>query len=194
MRKLSSEYDNFIDNIFIDGAEVISPYFYKLHFSPNDITTLSLITGLMCVSLFMQQQYVLAGVLYMISYFFDCMDGFYARKYKMTSDIGDLYDHFKDYLIFGILFYLLYQHHKNSQHKYIYLAILIVFILLCGMHFGCQEIYYDKLTATTQIYKMACPVKNKDTVTNALKYTKYFGCGTLTLFFSVFIGLTNYLK
>jgi phosphatidylglycerophosphate synthase len=120
------------------------------------------------------------------------MDGYYARKYNMTSDIGDLYDHFKDYIIFAILFYLLYHQHKNSEYKYVYLVFLIILLILCSSHFSCQEIYYDKPTMTTQIFKM-CPA-NKDNVTNILPYTKYFGCGTLSLFFSIFIASTNYLK
>jgi len=193
MRKIEPKYDNFIENVFIDISDSIDPYFYKLKFSANDITTLSLITGLICISLFMQQQYVLSGIFYMISFFFDCMDGYYARKYKMTSDIGDIYDHFKDYVIFAILFYLLYNHHKNSQYKYMYLLILIILLILCSLHFGCQEIYYNKPTTTTQFYQKMCPA-NKENVTNILPYTKYFGCGTLSLAFSIFIASTNYLK
>ena len=192
MRKLESEYDNFIDNQFIDFADIIDNYFFKLNFSANDITTLSLISGLICISLFMQQYYVLAGIFYMISYFFDCMDGYYARKYNMTSDIGDIYDHFKDITIFIILLYLLYDHHKNSPNKYVYLIFFIIIGILCSIHFSCQELYYDKPTMTTQIFKM-CPA-NKENVTKVLPYTKYFGTGTFSVLFSLFIALTNYLK
>lgn len=39
------------------------------------------------------EKYKIGTILYYIGYFFDCMDGNYARTYKMTSDFGDKYDH-----------------------------------------------------------------------------------------------------
>jgi phosphatidylserine synthase len=193
MRKIESEYDNFLDNLFIDLSDVLDEYFYKLQFSPNDITTVSLIFSLICISLFMQKYYILSAIFYIIAFLFDCMDGHYARKHGMTSDIGDLYDHLKDYIIFGILFYLLYHQHKNSQYKYVYLIIIIFFVVLCMLHYSCQEIYYDKPSVTSKYFKM-CPTQNKENVSNVLRYTKYFGCGTLILVFALFIALTDYLK
>ena len=39
------------------------------------------------------EQFQIGAILYYIGYFFDCMDGNYARTYKMTSNFGDKYDH-----------------------------------------------------------------------------------------------------
>ena len=42
-RKIPREYDNPIDNILVDLSEFLNPYFHRLNFTPNMITTLSLI-------------------------------------------------------------------------------------------------------------------------------------------------------
>jgi hypothetical protein len=47
MRKIERDDENPIDNIIIDSCDIIKPYFYKLGFTPNGITTLSLIFGLL---------------------------------------------------------------------------------------------------------------------------------------------------
>jgi len=193
MRKIEPEYENFIDDKLIDFADTIDPYFYKLNFSPNDITTLSLISGLLCISLFMQEYYIGSAICYFISYFFDCMDGNFARKYNMVTYIGDLYDHIKDYSIIIILSYLLIGKFKNHPNRYIYLIIMIIIGLLACVHFGCQEIYYDNPTITIKWCQSLCPADKKN-VANALKYTRYCGLGTFTLSFCLFIALTPYLS
>ena len=45
-RKLPSKYENPVDLFFITIAEAINPIFYKIGFTANGITTLSLIFGL----------------------------------------------------------------------------------------------------------------------------------------------------
>ena len=41
---------------------------------------------------------------YLISYSFDCIDGHIARKYKMFSKYGDIYDHVSDAFKFALIF------------------------------------------------------------------------------------------
>ena len=43
--------------------------------------------------------YILACIYYFISYFFDVLDGIYAREYNMVSEFGDYYDHIKDIVV-----------------------------------------------------------------------------------------------
>ena len=31
-----------------------------------------------------------------VGYFFDCMDGHFARKYNMVTEFGDMYDYITD--------------------------------------------------------------------------------------------------
>ena len=49
--------------------------------------------------------YIISAILYLTRYIFDCIDGFYARKYNMTTVFGDWYDHISDILINLIYIY-----------------------------------------------------------------------------------------
>ena len=49
MRKIPKNSENPFDDFLISIAEELNPIFYKLHFVPNFITFLALITGLYSV-------------------------------------------------------------------------------------------------------------------------------------------------
>lgn len=141
MRKLDAEYENAIDNALIHLSEYLSPYFYELGMTANIITTLSNIFAIITIILLLNNKYIFAGISLMISYYFDCMDGYFARKYNMTSVFGDLYDHISDIsktiLILGTLYYI-------DSSKFV--TVFIIFILVGSIsliHLGCQENYYE---------------------------------------------------
>ena len=124
MRKLPNCIDNPIDTMLVDIADVIDPYFKAIGMTPNMITTLGLISALISIYKLCSKQYKLAALFFLLSYFFDCMDGNFARKYNMVTDFGDYYDHsvdiFKSVIIYFLLFYNLY---VNDQ-------ILIIILLI----------------------------------------------------------------
>ena len=98
-RKLPPEMEHPIDNLNINIGASLSPYFKNLNFTPNTLTTISLITGLLSVYYYTQQNYIYSAILFYISYMFDCWDGYYARRYQMISKFGDKYDHIKDVVV-----------------------------------------------------------------------------------------------
>jgi phosphatidylglycerophosphate synthase len=190
MRKISSDYDNPLDNLLISLSDYLSPLAYKYKFTPNILTTISLITFFICAIFILNSYYVLAAFMYLVSYFFDSIDGHFARKYKMVSKFGDYYDHISD-LIKGILLvYILYS--INSIKFFIVLPFLAIFLFLSFVHLGCQELYYDKKheSHTLDNATKLCPVKNvndKSSILDSLKYTRYFGPGTITLLVMIII-------
>ncbi len=99
MRKIPKELENPIDNVLIDVAEYLHPLFYALNFTPNGITFLSGICQFSSLVLVSYDYYLTAGCLFFLGYFWDVMDGNYARKYKMTSPLGDKLDHYKDIVV-----------------------------------------------------------------------------------------------
>jgi hypothetical protein len=179
-RKIEKKYENPFDNILIDLCEYCSPFFHKLNFSPNDITTLSLIFGILSIYFLYKNNLVLFIVLYIISYFFDCFDGFYARKYKMVTKFGDIYDHVKDISVgVGIIIVLII---TNKCSTTITVSIIITFIILtilANVNLGCQELIYntsDESPILNNLTKL-CPGDPKETI----KFTRYFGCGTYVI-------------
>lgn len=176
MKKIPDDMDNPIDNILIQFADFLCPFFKRTGHTPNTITTYSLITGVLSVY-FLYVGYPIAfAIFYAMSYFFDCMDGHYARKYKMTSKCGDLYDHIKDISVYIILIYVVYLKYK----KVIVIGDIILVLLAifaCCIHIGCQQRYLDKEEDDETLDSLKCLCKNK----GIIYYTRWVGMGTFML-------------
>jgi len=177
MRKLPERYENPIDNILINICEYISPFHKQINMTPNILTTISLILGIMSAIFIYYDYYKTAAILYFLSYFYDCMDGFYARKYNMTTQFGDYYDHASDFFKNIILAAVIY-YKSPTKFKTILLILTIPFILQT-IHIGCQEIYspFEDESKSLAIFKKICPSKNSD----ILLFTRFFGTGTANM-------------
>jgi phosphatidylglycerophosphate synthase len=182
MRKIEKKFENPFDNILIDIGEILAPYFKKLNFTANDITTLSLIFGLLAVHSLCNHQPKLFVLYYSLSYLFDCADGFYARKYKMTSAFGCYYDHIKDISIYLIIVYLVYKHNSNKPNIRNIVIINIIFALFMIYHVHLQELLYD--TNESPFLKMNFNLNyTKTQIKEKLKISRYFGLGSFTVLF-----------
>jgi phosphatidylglycerophosphate synthase len=192
MRKIDSKDENPIDNLNIYVADKISPFFKSLGFSPNGITTLSLLFGMLSIY-FLYKDYNVwwFAIAYYISYFFDCMDGFYARKYSMVTKFGDAYDHIKDVTVtIGVLTVLYFKNRScPSKVLWIVAAVFFLSLFLSMAHLGCQEKIYNKEGESDALLftKNLCPGDPKESI----KFLRYFGCGTFTL---IVIGLVVYIE
>jgi phosphatidylglycerophosphate synthase len=109
MRKITCNCENPLDNILINISDYMCPYAKKYGFTPNILTTVSLIFCGIAALLLLNSFYYLAAFMYLISYYFDCMDGHFARKYKMVTKFGDYYDHFADTIKVILILYILYK-------------------------------------------------------------------------------------
>jgi phosphatidylglycerophosphate synthase len=186
-RKIKSEFENPIDNLFIKISEVISGPLVKIGITPNMITTLSFIFGLIAVYLLYKDHYLLAGCSFVLGYFFDCMDGYVARKYNMISKFGDLYDHVTD-VITNVILLVVFMCKKINIKLKIFLFILIfVFLFFSLTHLGCQEKYYEiiqKKNSTDGIlYNFVKLCKKKEMI----RTTRFFGTGTYTILIFIII-------
>eukprot|EP00386_Alphamonas_edax_P013474 GDKI01041606.1.p1 GENE.GDKI01041606.1~~GDKI01041606.1.p1 ORF type:complete len:209 (-),score=42.67 GDKI01041606.1:26-652(-) len=144
-RKIPSQYENPIDDKLIALAEYLNPFFYRWGFNPNGITFLSLLTGLLSNYLFYEQWWCLAGFFYFVSYFFDCMDGNFARKYNMCTAFGDMFDHVKDFTV-ALLFFPMFLTWTAIPFWYKMYTTLTFGLLMIGsaQFLACQEEIYSK--------------------------------------------------
>jgi phosphatidylglycerophosphate synthase len=181
MRKIPFELENPIDNLIYLLVENTTDQFYKLGFTPNALTTISLIFSVLSIKSITSsnKNYKLSALYFGISYIFDCYDGYLARKYNMISKFGDYYDHFSDIFKIIYLFIVLLKINKNKFQNMLPYYILLGF--LCCIHIGCQEKYYNKKTDTSS-YLTIDICKDKEDAINKMRYTRFFGCGTITLF------------
>lgn len=181
VRKIPSEIENPIDDIIITMADKSDFIYKKINMTPNHITTLSLIFGIFAV----QQLYVgnnaLSVVLFLISYYYDCMDGNYARKYNMETIFGDYYDHFSDWFKYLALFVVMYK--LNPKKAQTVIPIILFFCGLMTIHFGCQEKLYNRHDKQPLMSKQRYLCPNEKFV----NYTKYFGSGTMIMVTAAFM-------
>lgn len=182
MRKIGKDIENPFDNFIYLFVEFLAPYAHKLGLSPNMITTLSVIFSCASIYSLYKHRFIVAIILYIISYFCDCLDGYVARKYNMISKFGDLYDHISDTVSF--LGYLLILFLINSRLFLMFLPIILFFLVGSQIHLAFQELYYGKPSESVTLNLLTSLIVNgknmsKQEIHNIMKYTRYFGLGTL---------------
>ena len=194
-KKIPPELENPIDNISSDLAECLSPYFKKLNFTPNTLTTISMFFGIMTIYYYTQKRYIHSAIFYFIARLFDCFDGYYARKYNMVSKFGSMYDSIKDTVISTIMFFLIYNKYKTLKDWRYFLQFGWLLLIIPGiMHMGCQEKYYDKQEESKILsyYSNFCPKNNKKDIYNIMRITRFVNLPTMTLYL-LFLILYSYI-
>ena len=191
MHKIPANLENPIDNLLYNVVEVVAPTFYSLGFTPNMITTLGNICTIIAIYFFLQQKYKMSAVFFFLSYFFDCLDGYIARSYNMVSEFGDFYDHISDavkFISFMLLFLI-----NNRKLAFKYIPVMILLVLLMGFHLANQEIYYDNPSSskTLQIFNTLTTSTTKEEAAEIMKYSRFFGCGTVILFVTAIIAYSK---
>jgi archaetidylinositol phosphate synthase len=77
---------------FMKYLEPIADIFVRLRITPNQISTLALIAGIVCAYLFFQRQFVLGSLFLLLSAIFDLIDGSVARKTNAHTNFGAVFD------------------------------------------------------------------------------------------------------
>jgi len=154
--------------------------FYNLGFTPNMVTTLSIIFGLFTAYQIMQNRLWLAAICWLISYYLDCVDGKLARKYNMVSKFGDMYDHIGDLLKFIAVLVALFISNKGRPKikQWLYVTIILLLVLLQTIHLGHQESVYNKKDESPYLNIVRLLFVNEENAIKNIKYTRHFGCGT----------------
>jgi phosphatidylglycerophosphate synthase len=185
MRKIPSHLENPIDNIYYYYVEKIADRLYKKKITPNQITTVGNIIGIIGLYLLYKKLYLSSALFYLLRYFFDCLDGYYARTHNLVTIFGDYYDHYSDLIIFISYLWVLF---LNNPKLFVHLLLIIIilFIGLC-IHLYYQECYYAKnqqaptINMIQKFIPSCMKPKNKKDLEEKLKYSRFFGCGTVTL-------------
>lgn len=189
MRKISNHLDNPIDNILISIADFFNPFFYKTGHTPNILTTYSFMFGLLSIYSYYTRDLKLFMVYYSLGYFFDCADGHFARTYNMTTEFGDLYDHFTDISIpFGLFCVIVYKYNTQifGPQQILGTFVILISMFMMSKHLGCQQKLYAKQEQGSESLDMLIPLcKNVDEI----KSTRYFGSGTYNTIVMLVLGL-----
>jgi phosphatidylglycerophosphate synthase len=183
VNKLEDQYDCPLDVGLYKIIETQLPAYKKLMFTPNILTTISILLGLLSAYEIFKGNFAAASVLWLVSYYFDCVDGKFARQYDMVTKFGDYYDHIGDALKYIVLIYALFFRIKKklTNKQWMYIAIIMVLMLLSFIHLGYQEKFYDNKEESG--YLNICKIFTKwdKNPKRTIKLTRHFGCGTFNL-------------
>ena len=195
--KIPFKEDNFLDVLNVKVARKMFPFFRTLNLTPNNLTTISGVLSLVSSLNFVQQKFVSSAILFYISYFFDCVDGNYARTYDMYSKFGDKYDHYKD-AICHIILYIVYFRY-NTLPKKVFITVFlfyVIFFVTMYLHLACIEDYISRKKPeynSEYLQKLYTKLpKNMHATMN--KYIKYLGDGSLMAYTSFIILLNELYK
>ena len=157
--------------------------------TPNKLTGISGIFGLLSIYYVYKFNYISGSLLYSISYIFDCFDGNFARKYNMVTNFGDWFDHIKDNTVVLLLIKVIYDKKDISNNiKIITFIIFIILGILLIIYIDAQEKYYHSknkiLIKSKALEKISFFINNFNHILpeQKLKYLKYFGCGSFNLY------------
>jgi len=182
--KVPSELNNPIDNIFVNIGEYLSPFFKKLNFTPNILTTISFASGLLSSYFYIKNKYLFSGIFILLDVFFDDFDGYYARKYDMVTKFGDWYDHITDLIVFILILFLIFKKYNIiNDWKYYLPYVAIILVITLSIHLGCADKYYDKNESQSlHLLTKICPAKDKKNIYGVMKYLKLGGVGSLAVY------------
>ena len=132
--------------------------------------------------------------MYIISYYFDCVDGYYARRYNMTSVFGSYYDIISDQIVaLSLVLLFIFNKKVNLKFKILTLVLFLIIYFITLLHMSCQEKYTEKnnkkyVSEGLQILKsIKCDNHNN------MLYTRFVGTGMIVVIISIVIMLHKFI-
>lgn len=177
MNKISSAHENPIDRVLLDISGSALPLFHRTGHVPNVLTTYSFAAGLGAVACLWHHRPTAFAVLMSISYFFDVMDGQFARQYNQTSTFGDWYDHITDILVLVLILHVIVVKRGKRLLTWPFAVVAVVALLLLATHVGCQQQWKNPSLGweTLDVFRWMCPEREW------IRWTRFFGPGTLNV-------------
>ena len=141
---------------------------------------------------FINKYYRVAAIIYITSYFGDCLDGHLSRKYNLDTDFGDYFDHASD--ILGMILTLYLVAVSLHEDKKIVIYVVIFFFLISLIQISCQERYLrimgiNKDSKILNITDCLCheSIVDDEDIESTMDVTKLLGVGTLQLFMTILL-------
>lgn len=186
MNKLPAHQECPVDVAILYLTAKPIPTLRSLGVTPNGITALSFISGIVSVYGLTRGNMLIFVVFHILNYSFDCMDGQMARMYNMETAYGDLLDHGTDCVTFLLLCVAVYARYGRRVG-----VLMIMFftssVFLFGIHLSCQQ----KLKQNNKGELL----DNLNLVTSpetAIRYTRLWGGGTHCFFVVAVVLFAEY--
>lgn len=179
IRKVPREYENPIENLLLDLADAINPLFKSLKFTPNGLTTLSILFGMASVYYLYNYDLSRFTIFYILCYFFDVADGNYARTYNMVSDFGGKYSLIGIQIVSLMSGLVMYDKYDISEYPWV--SIILTFLGLMTILFvtSQEKMNMNSPSSIFSLYKQFVP----EAPENMMTYIRFFGPSTSAIGF-----------
>ncbi len=199
-KKIPKHLECPIDTFILDEIVIpLNPVFKTLGATPNILTGVSGIFGLLSVYSVYKSNYALGALLFLLSYVFDCFDGNFARTYNMVTPFGDWFDHIKDQTVNALLLLaLLFKTDLTMNTKVWFVFVFMMLALLMCSYLNFQERHYHENNKVPAEHKsetlgflsfLYTPEEKEHT-----NFFRFFGCGTLHLVVVFFLLYFHVIK
>lgn len=113
-----------------DITEIIvnTDIFRNIH--PNVITIFGMILNVVLLHANVANNHIYFGVVLIIRWLCDCLDGAVARKYNKTSKVGNILDTISDIMLQFFLVYILLTRYYDIGSKWIVLGFIIYTVFM----------------------------------------------------------------
>lgn len=132
--------ESFADNyLFFPIGDIFLPLLHRLKITPNLITLVSTICTTASIYYLNMDNFKYFLILYILGYFFDCMDGRMARKYKQGSTLGMVLDSSSDIVTnYLLLVTYIFKFYNKKNFKYFF-TILVLVSYKISVNYGINE-------------------------------------------------------
>ena len=185
-RKIPSKFENPIDDIIIEFCDTLVYTCYDNNITPNIITVIRIIISFFVLYyLFFTCNTLIPIFGSAVFYIMDCLDGYIARSTNQVTVFGDYLDHFAD--TFYYLLFLLFITIKNYDNKFYVIISFLLLTYISMVHLNLQQKNYKNIQIKSKIDKTEEELLDKlnfflvNLDADNIKWTKYFGTGTLNL-------------
>ena len=189
--RIPTDLENPYDNIMYFLGSYALLTLKRLGMTPNTLTIIGAIFVVGSLTSMYYGYFLLAAMMYAVAYWFDCIDGQFARHFKMTSPFGEKLDHSVDLLFRNAgLSLVILLIRIPLTYKVVFFLIYFTLSVLVIYNMNCQQNYYyhisnsaDKDDMNTKMFASAC----KRDSARKLSIARYFGPGSKTVFIIAFM-------
>lgn len=172
-RKIPAALENPVDNLWLGAASRMAPALRATGHTPNALTTYALGSGALSLVALWHGHVSTFGALWLLRGFWDCADGYFARRYGMVTRVGDAYDHVSDTSTMLALLYVVHAKYVVPPALWVGLAALLA---AQAVQLGCQQSAYDSGAGESlDAFRAACPGQARST----LRWSRWLGHGTM---------------
>jgi phosphatidylglycerophosphate synthase len=198
--KVPMEMHNELDVAFYEISDALAVQLRKIDgMTPNIITTIGLLFGVIGLLMLYKNKKIYSIVFLWLYYFSDCLDGLYARKYRMETEFGDYYDHFRDWSIGTLYGLMICIKLKTFHRRSVFLLWLTVLSVLSMVYMGCQERLFEMYPEYRNVaaggcspsLSFMCDLVGKGDPRSSMKVVKYFSPCLINIFFTGAIMFTK---